>query len=134
MSPLHPSPSTCIRFVFKAWQLPKIKRTTCLECVPSPFPTLTREQSCPDSASYTAREQSKIVTTGITCRLLTGYYVPCFELPRKPLTFMEGILQQSLLQNSRSCEMSTTRVIPAARLCSYGGFMANLELPLTGPE
>lgn len=28
-------------FIFKAWQLPQIKRTTCLECVPSPFPALT---------------------------------------------------------------------------------------------
>lgn len=30
--------------------------------------------------------------------------------------------------------MSPTRVIPAARLCSDPGFMANLELPLTGPN
>lgn len=109
VSPLHSSPSTCIPFVLEAWQLPQIKRTTCLECVHSSFPTLPRsewasERSCPDSASYTPREQSKIVTIGITCWLLTGYYVPCFELPRKPLTFMEGILQQRLLQNSYSCE------------------------------
>lgn len=48
---------------------------------------------------------------------------------------MEGILQQRLLQNSYSCENEPdARVIPEARLCSCPGFMADLELPLTGPE
>lgn len=97
------------------------------------FPSTHGEQSCPDSASYAPREQSKIVTTGMTCRLLTSYYVPCFELPRKPLTFMEGILHQRLLQKSCSCETSLTRVIPGALLCSYPGFLANPERPPAGP-
>lgn len=71
---------------------------------------------------------------GMTRRLLTGYYVPCFGLPRKPLTLMAGICSKGCCKRAAAVKMTLTRVIPATRLCSCPGFMANPELPRTGPR
>lgn len=87
--------------LFKTWQPPQIKRT---------FSSLLSQHSrrgipCPDSASYTPTEQSKIVTTGMTCRLLTGCYAPCFRLPRKPLTFIKACVAKAFAKSPGLWEM-----------------------------
>lgn len=82
--------------VFKTWQSPQIKRTFPSEHADFPFPTLRKNDPCPDSASRSPAEQSKIVTTGITCGLLTGCSTPCFRLPpNKTTSFYESMCSKA---------------------------------------
>lgn len=119
--------------VFKAWQLPQIKRTTpCLECLH--FPKTYGEQSVSWLGYLHSQGTKQNCHHRHYLQVTHWLLLPLFWTPKETTNFYGRHLQQRLLQKSYSCENDPMRVIPASRLCSYPGFMAKLELPLTGLE